>query len=432
MDPILRLEYEEAHQKEALKGLLATAKAEKRSLTDEEREKVGEIEQKLEATSSKLRAERKQLEIDRHAKPIAWPGQTFEEPGQADAPLSYRSLFGDPRPAEQFSKAEEFYQAVGSGRYHPGLIRATMLEGLGSEGGFLVPDELTAEAFDSAVEESVFLPRARVYPMQSESRSVAGFTADGSATYGPYGTWAPSWVAEGGTITASNPTVRKVTLFSRKLALYISVSNELLADGLTFSEQLGRSMRKALAWALDYAIAQGTGAGQPTGVLACPATVTVSKEGGQAADSFVGANALNMYSRMLPGSHRNAAWYVHPTVLPQLYAMTVVAGVAGQAMGGLPGYFDASGMTLFGRPVYVTEKLPVLGDLGDVLFADMNYYAVGIRREITLDASNGPGFQTDTMAYRGIVRADGKGLLATAYTPKSGDALSPFVVCEAR
>jgi HK97 family phage major capsid protein len=151
-----------------------------------------------------------------------------------------------------------------------------MTEGLGSEGGFLVPEELAAEQFDAAIEESVFVPRCRVYGMTTDSKAVAGIEANGSATYGPYGTWEPSWVAEGATIPASTPTLRKVTITARKLGLYISVSNELLADGLSFTQQLGASMKKALAWALDHAVANGNGTGKPIGIVNSSATIEVA------------------------------------------------------------------------------------------------------------------------------------------------------------
>jgi HK97 family phage major capsid protein len=436
MDRIRQLQAERDERRTKIAAILHAAEKDKRSLTPDEK-----LSSELEAAAlqdceAKLGAEYKQLEYDRTAAPMDWPGsiQGAPPPGatRASGKLSYRSLFGEPKRSEAFKDEEDFFSAVGSGRYHPGLIQAGMTEGTPADGGFLVPEQLTAEAFDAAVEDSVFLPRCRVYPMTSETRGIAGIDAAGNATYGPYGTWAPSWVGEAGSIGESSPKTRKVELKAHKLGLYIKVSNELLADGLTLSEQLGTAMKKALGWALDYAIARGTGVGQPLGIVAAPATVTVSKETGQAADTFVSANALAMYSRMLPAGHRNAAWFIHPTVLPQLYSMTVAAGVAGQALGGLPGYFDASAMTLFGRPVVVTEKLAALGDLADVLFADLSFFALGIRKEITLDSSVHIGFQTDEVAYRGIVRADGKPLLDAAYKPKSGSTLSPFVILEAR
>jgi HK97 family phage major capsid protein len=49
-----------------------------------------------------------------------------------------------------------------------------------------------------------------------------------------------------------------------------------------------------IAFRLDDAIINGTGAGQPLGVINAASTVTVSKESGQAADTVVFENCLKI------------------------------------------------------------------------------------------------------------------------------------------
>lgn len=58
---------------------------------------------------------------------------------------SYRSMFG-PKKAEfnWSSDGMSFFEAVFSGRAHPGLVRA-MNEGTPSDGGFAVSDEFTEQ-----------------------------------------------------------------------------------------------------------------------------------------------------------------------------------------------------------------------------------------------------------------------------------------------
>lgn len=436
MERMRSMEHERDEHRKVLAAILATAEKAGRALSPEETGRGELISAKLGELEAKIALERESIEFDRHhAVPIAGPGDGWDSAreGVGGGKLSYRSLFGNPAPNAHFKKAEDFYTAVSSGRFHPGLMQATMLEGLGSEGGFLVPEDLAAEAFDSAVEESVFLPRCRVFPMTSESKSLAGIEAGGSATYGPYGTWEPAWVAEGGTIPASTPTVRKVVVTARKLGLYISVSNELLADGLSLGEQLGKSIRKALAWALDSAIAQGNGVGKPVGIVTAPCTVSVAAEGGQAAATVTAANIEKMFARLLPGAYAGAAWYINPTVRPQLYRLGLPVGVGGLPYVGTPLLqVTGSELSLLGLPVYSTEKLPALGAVGDIVLANMAYYALGIRKELSIDQSNAPGFQNDLMAFRGIVRANGLPLLDKAYTPKNGNTLSAFVTLAAR
>jgi HK97 family phage major capsid protein len=90
------------------------------------------------------------------------------------------------------------------------------------------------------------------------------------------------------------------------------------------------------------------------------------------------------------------------------------------------------GFTILTRPVIFTEKVPALGDKGDIMLADLSQYAVGLRAEILLEKSAHVGFKDDSTWYRAIVRADGQPTWDQPYTPAYGDTLSPFVVLEAR
>ena len=84
------------------------------------------------------------------------------------------------------------------------------------------------------------------------------------------------------------------------------------------------------------------------------------------------------------------------------------------------------------RPVVFTEKVPTLGAKGDIGLYDFSQYAIGIRKDISIDRSRHAGFTTDSTYFRGILRADGTPTWRQAYQPKNGDTLSPFVTVEAR
>jgi HK97 family phage major capsid protein len=64
--------------------------------------------------------------------------------------------------------------------------------------------------------------------------------------------------------------------------------------------------------------------------------------------------------------------------------------------------------------------------------ADFSQYAIGIRKEISLDKSMHLGFAEDCSTFRGIVRVDGMPLWASVYTPSAGATLSPFITLGAR
>src|SRR5439155_12909403 len=97
-------------------------------------------------------------------------------------------------------------------------------------------------------------------------------------------------------------------------------------------------------WHLDYAFLNGTGAGQPKGVLNDAALITVTKEAGQATGTILYENVVKMFARLHPALVQDAVWIANPTTIPQLLLMTVkvknVAGtenVGGSAIGALQG-----------------------------------------------------------------------------------------------
>jgi HK97 family phage major capsid protein len=73
-----------------------------------------------------------------------------------------------------------------------------------------------------------------------------------------------------------------------------------------------------------------------------------------------------------------------------------------------------------------------LGDLGDILLVDLTKYAVGLRHELQIDVSNAPGWLTDTISYRVVVRVDGMPIWSSAFTPEHGVTQSWAVMLQAR
>jgi HK97 family phage major capsid protein len=120
-----------------------------------------------------------------------------------------------------------------------------------------------------------------------------------------------------------------------------------------------------------------------------------------------------------------AAWYASHTTRPELMKLSVPIGVAGTFV---PLTIDANGQyRLLGIPLFWDEHLPALGDAGDLLLGDFSQYALGLRKEVTIDKSAHAGFTSDLMTYRGIVRADGFPMFDAAFQPKNGTTQSPFV-----
>lgn len=98
-----------------------------------------------------------------------------------------------------------------------------------------------------------------------------------------------------------------------------------------------------------------------------------------------------------------------------------------------PAVKEANGrFSLLGLELLFTEKLPVLGQKGDIVLVNFQHYALGLRKEVILEKSNAPGWTRDVMSYCVILRADGMGRWNKAQTPKNGDSRSWVVTLAAR
>jgi HK97 family phage major capsid protein len=140
-----------------------------------------------------------------------------------------------------------------------------------------------------------------------------------------------------------------------------------------------------------------------------------------------------MWARMHPRSKSNAVWFINTDVTPQLYALALSVGTGGMPMYMAPGSLpNAPSGALLGRPVVETEFNPTLGQVGDILLADMSQYAY-IDRDVQAASSIHVQFITDETAYRFVYRCDGQPKIAAPLTPFKGvNTLSPFVAVAIR
>jgi HK97 family phage major capsid protein len=345
---------------------------------------------------------------------------------------TFANLFGAPSGRNEFRDLADFVRSaiIKDGR-DPRLMNATMTEGVGSDGGFLLPVQYAQDLLDTAFESEIIRPRSTIIPMTSSSVSMPFFnTTDrsGRARAGLVMTM----IGEGNTSTAQKAIVGNISMSAKKGAIFVDVSGELEADAPGFSQYLGAQMASAVAAGFDAYFVGGTGAGQPLGIVNAPCTVSVAKEGSQTADTIVEANILKMAARLHPSCWANSVWLVSPSALGQLFALTQAAGpsTGGRAVE----LVDRDGtLRLMTRPVLVTDACNALGDKGDIVLADLSRYLIGLRRDISLERTVSDGWKEYLTSFRTVVRFDGQPAWPTAVTPRAGaDTLSAFVTLAER
>ncbi|MFJ6066574.1 phage major capsid protein [Streptomyces tendae] len=336
-----------------------------------------------------------------------------------------------------FASSGEYFHAIwrGNGNRDTAEAQAKLAQlknfssDVPADGGFLIPESLRSEMLKVALEQSVVRPRARVIPMETLRVPFPAIdsTSNVSSVYGGITTY---WTEEGGKLQGSKPRFGRVVLDAKKLTAYTEIPNELLTDSLiSLTSFVDEAFPEALAFAEDQAFLTGSGVGQPLGILNGAAAVSVTRTTSSKIDLL---DVVNMYARMLPQSMQRAVWLASPDSFPQLAQLAMTRGtdgIASPAMWMSGGQaIDAPPMTLMGRPVVFTEKVPALGQAGDLSLVDFGFYLVGDRQAMQAKQSDDFKFDTDEVAFRVIERVDGRPWLQSAITPANGGAsLSPIV-----
>lgn len=352
------------------------------------------------------------------AAPGASVDDVFRTPHELFSSVSWRSAH-DPAAQRRLAKAMEIQNSFGSE--------------VPADGGFLVPETMRSDLLQISLESSIIRPRAQVIPM-STLRVPVPFIDDESHASSVLGGMVFYWTEESANLTETTGTFGRAVLDAKKLTGFSNVPNELLADAPAFAGFFNRVVPAGIAWYEDLAFLQGTGVGEPLGLVSCPASVSVAAESGQATKTIVWENIVKMYSRMLPQALKSAVWIANIDTFPELATMALSVGTGGGPVwignyAGGTGGADTPPLTILGRPVYFTEKLPTLGTTGDLCFVAPEFYLIGDRQMLQVMSSEHYRFQNDQTSFRLIERCDGRPWLSSALTPHSGSSntLSAFV-----
>lgn len=306
------------------------------------------------------------------------------------------------------------------------MTRKALGESTGVDGGFLVPEQFMNEVAQVRLERSVVRGSgARVLNMASNILKMPALNVASNAAGSIFGGVAAYWTGEGETKTPSAPKFKQVTLEANKLIGYVESSDELNNDAIVSMGGLLQDLfAQTIAFEEDVAFLTGNGVGKPLGILNAPAKIAVTRT----TASRVGTVDLVAMLARSYGSLSNKVWVINQSVLPEIYKLKdensnyiLLPGSNSTIAGALP-------QTIYGVPVIVTEKLPALGTSGDILLADMSYYLIGDRQQLTVDESIHVKFQTDEKSWRFVSRVAGQPWIDSAITPRAGGStLSPFV-----
>jgi HK97 family phage major capsid protein len=324
----------------------------------------------------------------------------------------------------QQKKMNDMYAATG------------LSEGVPSDGGFMLNPEYSSEILSNMYDQSAVLSRVRRRTLSPQSNSIkipyVDETDRGDGTR--LGGIRAYWANEAAQMTGSTPKFGEITLTPNKLTGLCYVTDELLSDASMLGGFLEDGFRDEFDFKIADGIVNGDGAGKPLGILNANALISVSKETGQDASTFVFENATNMYARLWARSRPNAVWLMSQDVIPQLLEMNIAVGT-----GGVPAFVPAGGVTdtpvdrLWGMPILYIEQCQSVGTKGDVYLADLSQYLLVEKGGLQGATSIHLRFDYNETAFRWTYRVDGQPIWQSALTPfNDGDTVSPYIALAAR
>lgn len=298
-----------------------------------------------------------------------------------------------------------------------------------SDGGFLVPPQMSQEIFKLMLGEDSFIPLTSNQETEGNSmtyRNNGEVTPWGSSGIQAY------WTEEGAAISPSDISPKTDTMKLHKLAALVPVTEEMMQDYAALTSYLTDEGSDAMRWVANEAIADGNGVGKPDGIFGSDAVVTVAKETSQTAGTVNAINIAKMFARW----HARTAGQrviMNPDVFSQIILMTL----GDQPIWTPPvsGFKENPDGFLLGRPIIKTDHCETLGALNDILMVDFGFYRTlnkvggGIRTDVSMHLY----FDSDNLAFRFTFRLAGQSKMSAAITPpKSAVTRSPFVNLAAR
>lgn len=316
-------------------------------------------------------------------------------------------------------------------------------EGVGADGGYLVPPQFREEIWQKVSGEDSLMSRCAQFTTAKNSLT---FPKDETTPWdnSSSGGIRVFWEGEGDQSTASKPKFETETARLNKLMALIKITEELLDDAPGLDSYLRRWTPIKMQHVLNTAIVRGNGTGKPHGLIGAASTVTVSKENSQDAASILFPNINNMWNRLYSDLRSNSVWLINQEIEPQLEGMQFLPanehGSATTSSSNVPVYLPAGGVAdtpfarLKGRPVLPMQPCSALGTLGDIILTDLQQYMIltkgsGVQQDVSMHLHFDQAIET----FRFIFRVTGQPLWNSVINPENGsNTYGSAVVLETR
>jgi HK97 family phage major capsid protein len=213
-----------------------------------------------------------------------------------------------------------------------------------------------------------------------------------------------SWVAMGTASTDSADSTTSISLAAYKLIKTIEIGADVSVMSIpAFEAYLVNKLSKKMAKALENAIVNGTGSGQPTGLLA---SGIITNTGTYTMAGMTYTDLLAIIADLPDNDYRAGASFLMPSalfysdVLPALTDKGSGLDVQAVQQGKIAGY-----------DVILCDRMAA----GTVVFGNLENYAMNFAQGVEIKSDASVGFRTGSTVYRAMALVDGKPLNVAAF-----------------
>ena len=206
-----------------------------------------------------------------------------------------------------------------------------------------------------------------------------------------------AWVAEGASSTDVDDKLASVNFAAYKLIRTISITAEVSKMTITaFENWIVKKITERMAMAIENAILNGTGNGQPKGILKETIKTLQSAEKGK----ITYEDLCNMMANLKAGYKKGSAFVVNTQTLWKDIATVKV----GDNLVFVPDPTGEFAGRIFGKPVIEDEFI----EEGKILYGLFNKYTINWNENVNVTSDDSAEFRSGNRVYRGMALVDGK------------------------
>lgn len=206
-----------------------------------------------------------------------------------------------------------------------------------------------------------------------------------------------AWVAEGASSKDVDDKLASVNFAAYKLIRTISITAEVSKMTISaFENWIVKKITERMAMAIENAILNGTGNGQPKGILKEDIKTLQSAEKGK----ITYEDLCNMMANLKAGYKKGSAFVVNTQTLWKDIATVKV----GDNLVFVPDPTGEFAGRIFGKPVIEDEFI----EEGKILYGLFSKYTINWNENVNVTSDDSAEFRSGNRVYRGMALVDGK------------------------